>query len=198
MPLQIILNFAISADGKISTNGNTPSHFTSKKDLARLHKIRKRADAILVGRGTLEADMMTMNTEGETPWRCVISRSGNFDPTHPLFHSNGGERHLIITESDESPDLPATIHHCSLEEWLEKLPIQTLLCEGGGSLAHELFRLDVIDEINLTWATHSLFGGKKTPTLTGIAGEYLPSSRHYELTSFEEASEGEAFLTYQR
>ncbi len=203
--LRIILNFAISADGKISTAGHTPAHFTSKEDLKRLLEIRQQADAILVGRGTLETDCMTMTAENHQPRRCVISRSGDFDQDHPLFRSDGGPIHLIV-DSDDVPerlnDLPAEIHQTDLAGWLEKLrldpEIRTLLCEGGGALAKELFRLGVVDEINLTWATHTLLGGRDAPGLTGLPGDFLPASAHYQLVSMEPAGEGEIFLKYHK
>jgi len=196
--VRVILNFALSADGKISTSGKSPAHFTSKHDLERLHEIRKSADAIIVGHGTLEADSMTMTTPGAEPTRCVISRNGNFDADHPFFKKDGGARHLIITESEISPDLPAEIYHGSLKDWLAQLEINTLLCEGGGSLAKELFRLDVVDEINLTWAPHTLFGGKDAPTITGLPSDFLPQTREYELVTMKPATEGEVFLKYVR
>lgn len=200
--LRVVINLAISADGKISTKGKSPAHFTSKKDFERLLEIRKKADALLVGRGTLEADQMTMTSEGHQPWRCAISKSGNFDPAHPLFHSEGGPRHLIIAPEAEIGDLPAIIHRGSLADFLEELrenpAITTLLCEGGGSLVKELFELDVVDEINLTWAPHTLFGGKDAPTLTGLPGGFLPSSRHYQLSKMEKNQANEVFLTYHK
>ena len=200
--LRIILNLAISADGKISTSGKSPAHFTSENDLARLLEIRKRADAILVGRGTLEADQMTLSVAGLRPWRCVISESGQFDPQHPLFASEGGERHLIVTSASTVPDLPAKIHRSTLAEFLEKLRqeprMNTLLCEGGGRLVKELFELDVVDEINLTWAPHTVLGGRDAPTLTGQPGDFLPQSRHYELSQFSPNDEDEFFLTYTK
>ncbi len=200
--LTIILNMAISADGKISTSGNSPSHFTSKNDLEHLLEIRKRADAILVGRRTLEADQMTMTVEGKRPWRCVISERGIFDPTHPFFSSEGGERHLILGKDAETPQLPATIHHATLGDFLETLrtnpDINTLLCEGGGNLARELFELDLVDEINLTWAPHTLLGGKEAPTLTGLPGDFLPNSLQYQLTQVTPGAENEFFLSYHK
>ena len=54
------LNFALSADGKISSVVKRPSGWTSRDDHARLLDLRKDADALLVGRGTLEADRMAM------------------------------------------------------------------------------------------------------------------------------------------
>lgn len=200
--LKVILNFALSADGKISTTGKSPAHFTSKADLDRLLEIREQADAILVGRATLEADRMTMTAKESTPWRCVISREGHFDPEHPLFHSEGGPRHLVISGDGEDPELPATIHRTDLAGFLSHLQhqpnINTLLCEGGGALAKELLKLDVVDEINLTWAPHTLLGGHNAPTLTGLPGDFLPASRHYDLIEMIPHREDEVFLTYRK
>ncbi|MEN8869609.1 MAG: dihydrofolate reductase family protein, partial [Akkermansiaceae bacterium] len=76
--------------------------------------------------------------------------------------------------------------------------ITTLLCEGGGRLVKQLFELDVVDEINLTWAPHTLLGGEGAPTLTGLPGDFLPSSRHYELAGMITQQNDEVFLTYYK
>jgi 2,5-diamino-6-(ribosylamino)-4(3H)-pyrimidinone 5'-phosphate reductase len=203
MGLRVILNFALSADGKISTSGNSAAHFTSKEDLVRLHEIRNKADALLVGRGTLEADRMTLTTKGnEDLQRCVISHSGNFDFGHPLFHSKGGPIHLISDSSLDSPPDNVTTHRSSLHEWLVEIDgdsnVETLLCEGGGALAHSLLKLDRVDEIRLTLACHSLFGGKNAPSLTGKNPQFLPETRKFDLISMEDAGPNEFFLHYQR
>lgn len=209
----ILINFAISGDGKIGTASKGPSRFTSKADLARLHEIRLRADGILVGRGTLEADAMSMTIPAELkperqPLRFVISRAGRFDTAHKVFHTLGGAIHLIATEAaddlaeDHYRELGATLHRCSLAEFLalakEELGVETLLCEGGGSLVKELFALDAIDEINLTIAGHSLIGGRNSPTITGLPEDYLPASRRFSLSHFEPTGEGELFATWTR
>lgn len=203
MSLRVILNFALSADGKISTRKKTPAHFTSKRDLDRLHEIRERADAILIGRGTLEADQMTMRSKNAPqPLRAIISKSGQFDHHHPIFQSEGGNLHLIITDGEGNSPKNTTTHHCSLAEWLDWLSeqpgIDTLLCEGGGQLAHALFELDCVDELNLTLAAHSVFGGKNAPTLTGESSAFLAESTSYELQSIEEAGPEEFFLRYHK
>lgn len=210
---RILINFAITADGKTSTVSKDPAHFTSKADLRRLLEIRKRADAILVGRATLEADQMTMTIPAELdprrqPRRCVVSRSGGFDPGHKLFHSDGGPIHLLATEPGADFDagpfqrLGATVHTGSLPDFLHRLrtehEIRTLLCEGGGSLVRSLAELDAIDEINLTFAGHTLYGGQGAPTLMGTVPDYLPRSLEFELAHFEPQADGELFLTYTR
>lgn len=198
---RLSLNLALSADGKISPVARRPSGWTSRDDHARLLELRKGADALLVGRGTLEADRMTMKAPGN-PWRCVVSRGGNFDPAHPLFHSPGGPVHLLVTEG-AAPEIPgATVHTGSLAAFLETLAasgIRRVHCEGGGELVFALAELDAIDEIHLTWAGHTMFGGREAPTLSGVPGGFLPATREFELTHFEPRPEiGECFLSYRR
>jgi riboflavin-specific deaminase-like protein len=210
---RILINFAISADGKISTSAKDPAHFTSKRDLHRLLKIRKRADAILVGRGTLEADQMSLTIPdalkpARQPLRCVVSRSGGWNLSHKLFRSQGGAIHLLVT--DPAPDFDpvrfesagATVHSASLPDFLHRLRteynVDTLLCEGGGSLVRTLAEIDAIDEIHLTFAGHTLFGGINAPTITGPLADHLPASRQYKLDHFEPLDNGECFLSYSR
>lgn len=197
----VTINFAVSADGKISSVAKRPSGWTSREDHTRLIKLRENADALLVGRGTLEADRMTMKAP-HNPLRCVVSRSGNFDPSHPLFHSEGGPIHLLVTDG-AAPQIPgAKIHTGSLSGFLRELSamgVKRLHCEGGGELARELAAMDAIDEIHLTWAGHTLFGGRAAPTISGLPGEFLPASREYELVEFDPRPEtGECFLSYRR
>ncbi len=209
----ILLNFAITADGKVSTVNKEPSHFTSKADLQRLFEIRKRSDAILVGRGTLEADKMSMTIPPKLkpsrhPLRCIVSRSGNFDLTQRVFHTPGGALHLLATHPSPGFDpsvyeaVGATVHRGSLAGFLSTLAtqyaVETLLCEGGGTLVRALAELGAIDEINLTYAGHTLFGGAAAPTITGHLGSHLPASLAFELTHFEPRDNGECFLTYLR
>src|ERR1700752_3706993 len=61
----VILHFAVTADGKVSTNRYTPAQFTSARDKQRLLEIRALADAILVGRNTLETDQMAIDLPDE-------------------------------------------------------------------------------------------------------------------------------------
>lgn len=208
----VSLNFAISADGKISGADHRPTGWTSKADSERLLELRLGADALLVGRGTLVADSMKMSiparlAPARQPLRCVVSRSGSFDAGHPLFHSAGGPIHLLVTDpANHAPtDLPGRpiVHGGTLPEFLATLHrdhgVNHLHCEGGGEMARSLFDLDLVDTIHLTWAGHRLFGGRESPTLTGPPGDFLPASRHYRLDHFDPRPDlGECFLSYRR
>ncbi len=204
---RVSTNLAISADGKISSVKRIPSGWTSDEDHRRFLKHREIADALLVGRGTLEADNMTMKAPGN-PLRCVVSGSGKFDPAHPLFSTDGGAIHLLVTGSD-TVDLPpdllnaVTLHRLTLPEFLEILAtehqVARLHCEGGGQLIRALAEIDAIDEFHLTIAGHTLFGGRESPTATGIPDDFLPASRRFEISDFQPRPDlGECFLSYVR
>ncbi len=201
---RISTNLAISADGKISPTPPRPSGWTSCGDHARLLELRANADAILVGRGTLESDQMTLTlpNQPQQPLRCIVSRSGKIDPSHPVFRTPGGDIHLLVTgELAGTVNPKATLHRQPLLEFLNTLVaefrVHQLHCEGGGQLIRALAELDVIDEFHLTLAGHTLFGGFLANTATGIPAEYLPRSLAFEITRFEPVA-GECFLSYAR
>ena len=202
----ISANLAISADGKISDARHRPSGWTSPADHDRLISLRRDADALMVGRGTLEKDRMSLRSPDSVkpPLRCVVSRSGRISPDHPLFHTEGGAVHLLITGTVASPALPGvTIHRQTLSDFLKTLAeshgVGRLHCEGGGELIRSLAELDLLDELHLTLAGHTMFGGTDSPTATGIPGDFLPGGRSFTLHGFEPQPEtGECFLTYRR
>ena len=201
---RISINLAISVDGKISSTPPRPSGWTSSADHARLLELRANADAILVGRGTLESDQMTLTVPGNSkqPLRCIVSRSGEIEPSHPVFHRPGGDIHLLVTGDFTGGVNPkVTLHQQTLMEFIaelaSKFQVHTLHCEGGGQLIRALAELDVIDQVHLTLAGHTLFGGLAASTATGIPAEFLPRSLVFELTHFEPRGE-ECFVSYTR
>jgi len=206
----ISTNLAISADGKISPHPPRPSGWTSRADHERLLELRSRADALLIGRGTLEADRMTLTSPGKAvqPLRCIVSSSGKLDPDHPVFIKEGGGIHLLVT-GNGTPEIPGkllpriTVHQMSLADFLTELSIrhgvERLHCEGGGQLIRALAEMDAIDEFHLTLAGHTLFGGLKAATATGIPGNFLPESLRFRIVHLEARPDlGECFLSYVR
>lgn len=201
---RISTNLAISADGKISSSPPRPSGWTSQEDHARLLELRGNAGVLLIGRGTLEADRMTLTVPGKAvqPLRCIVSQNGKLNPAHPIFNTPGGDIHLLVTgEFTGTPHPKVTLHQQTLLQFLEALAktyqINRVHCEGGGQMIRALAELDVIDEFHLTLAGHTLFGGLDASTATGIPAEFLPQTRSFEITRFEPQA-GECFLSYTR
>ena len=78
--LKVIINSAMTLDGKISSyTGN--SCISSKKDIVRVHKLRSKVDAIVVGINTVIIDnpMLTVR----------FIRSNRIDPTRIIIDSYG-------------------------------------------------------------------------------------------------------------
>lgn len=204
----ISANLAVSADGKTGDVAGHPSGWTSRADHERLLELRATADALLVGRRTLIADRMTLTCPDREnqPLRCVVAGDAEIPESLPLLARAGGDIHWLDTGGGKAAaKAPAgvTIHHMTLAEFLTimrgNLEIEHVHCEGGGTLIRMLAEMDAIDELHLTLAGHTIFGGQNAPTLTGNPDVYLPQSRDFALTGFRESpGTGECFLTYRR
>jgi 2,5-diamino-6-(ribosylamino)-4(3H)-pyrimidinone 5'-phosphate reductase len=218
---QILVNFAVTIDGKVSLARPTPSHFTSSRDKRRLLEIRSLGDALLVGRNTIEIDNMSMGLpdgdlrlarvqrrQSEYPLRVVISNSGHLSADLKIFSQRFSP--IVVYSTTRMPTANqaalqsrTTLHltdhdqvnlHDVLNDLCETHHVRTLVCEGGPLLAKGLAEIDAIDELYVTLAP-ILFGGAGAPGILGTPGAFLPSSRTYQLASMQvEATE--CFLHY--
>lgn len=218
---KVLINFALTADGKISTTQLTPTTFTSPHDKRRLLEIRALGDAVMVGRMTLEKDKMTMGLpaadlrkarldrgQAEYPLRVILSGSGKLDAKLPVF-ARAFSPILLFTGDPEPAAAPwpdyVQVHRSEgarheVEHVLSLLyseyGVRTLVCEGGPTVVRALAEQDLIDEIYATIAP-KLFGGENAPGLLGISHAFLPSSRAYEMVSLQVYGD-EAYLHYRR
>jgi 2,5-diamino-6-(ribosylamino)-4(3H)-pyrimidinone 5'-phosphate reductase len=218
---QIILNFAMTVDGKVSTAKQTPSGFTSAFDKHRLLEIRSLGDAVMVGRNTLQIDQMSMGLPDETlrrarvlrgqsefPIRVVISNSGvvpislnifkhQFSPI--VIYSTARMPAINQTELQGKAELhlnptePLNLSEV-LDDLYERHKVRTIVCEGGPSLAKALAKLDAVDELFLTIAP-ILAGGTDAPGILGPPGDFLPTSRFYRLETIKVEAR-ECYLHY--
>jgi riboflavin-specific deaminase-like protein len=218
---KVLTNFALTVDGKISTVKFTPTTFTSAYDKKRLLEIRSLADAVMVGRGTVEKDRMTMGMpdaelrrarqdrgQAEYPLRVILSGSGKLDRNLPVFGQKFSPILLFTGRSTESKVIwPDYVHvYRSERDWQDldrilsllygEYGVRTLVCEGGPTLVRALVERDLIDEIHATIAP-KLFGGEHAPGLLGISDAFLSSSRAYRMVSLEVHGD-EAYLHYRR
>jgi 2,5-diamino-6-(ribosylamino)-4(3H)-pyrimidinone 5'-phosphate reductase len=219
----VILHFAVTADGKVSTSKHTSARFTSARDKQRLLEVRALTDAILVGRGTLETDRMSMGLpdqrlrerrikegKSECPLRVILSASGNISLSLSVFEK--GDAPIVIYSTERMAPAQrrllsehAAVHVAGSDDldlvWLlshlyEHYQVRSLVCEGGPTLVKALAQIDVIDEIYLTIAA-KIFGGLAAPGLTGLPGEFLPASRQFQLIDIDRG-ENECYLRYRR
>jgi riboflavin-specific deaminase-like protein len=219
----VTVNFAITADGRISTRKRTPSDFSSPGDKRRLLEIRSKCDAILVGARTLGTDTMSMGlpaadlrearvAKGKPthPWRVIVTNSGKISPDLKVFHTPKLPTPIVFTTRtmpvrtiNTLAPLSALYLHLAPKVNLramlltlqEDYSVRRVVCEGGGTLLRALLEDDLVDELHVTFCPR-VFGGKRAPTLTGVAGDFLPNSVPLSLAHFE-IIEGELFTRWR-
>jgi riboflavin-specific deaminase-like protein len=216
---QVIVNFAMTADGKVSTRNWTPSGFGSAADRKRLREIRARADALLVGRKTAEIDNMSLLIsqpelrqkrkaigKPESPLRVLISGRGRIRPDMKMF-SLMRSPILIFTGIAPSRGMQKQFPKNVIFHVLEKFSVpsilsclrrqydvRTIVCEGGPTLMRTLLEAGAVTEVNLT-IVPLIFGGFEAPSLSGIPGNFFSKPIDFRLKTME-IRNGECFLTY--
>jgi 2,5-diamino-6-(ribosylamino)-4(3H)-pyrimidinone 5'-phosphate reductase len=219
---RVTVHFAVTLDGKVSTPSHTPAQFTSAEDKRRLLQVRSENDAVIVAKGTLQTDRMSLGLPDavlrnnrsrcgapEEPLRVIVSASGEIALDLPIFQKPGAPIVLYTTSrisSSKRTDLEAKVaiyeagkDHVDLNYVMRHLfshyQVRAVVCEGGPTLVRSLAEVDLIDRIVLTVAA-KLFGGRLAPTLTGLPGDFLPASRHFQLVNIE-IGDNEFYLTYE-
>ena len=211
----VSINMAMTADGKIASTNRTVSTFGSRADHAHLLALRDKADAILTGTGTLNAQVTLgpgPKSKAKPPLRIIASGSGRVDARHKIFRSPGAPVLVLSTDGisrSRLKNLEAAAHSVKIfgvDEinfnlalaWLQKeWGVKRLLCEGGGQLNDALFRADVVDEVNLT-VCPLILGGREAPTIAeGLGFAQLKDAAQFSLKSSRQVG-NELFLVYRK
>ena len=196
LKLHVFLNMAMSLDGKISTRDGTGPRFTGSADKVRLREIRTRADAILVGAGTIVADDPTFTEDGiykdervqrglsPQPIKVVVSGTGSVPESALMFQPNGAPALVFTTERVPANRLRILksvadavhivgddgVDFTQIVEILARTyGVKSLLIEGGGHVNFAMFRAHLIDEVYLTLSPR-IIGGRDVPTPVGGEG----------------------------
>jgi riboflavin biosynthesis pyrimidine reductase len=220
MGLRITANFALSADGKISTRGPGGSGFGSAEDHRRLLALRAQADAVLVGQATLVADRMSLGLGSTRAWRdqrlaagrpefparVVVGGRRPLAPDHPVFSSSAGPLHFLLPPGQEGGGAGAKVHwHPAVENGTPDLLARIrslaesegwrhLHCEGGARIFNLLVQAGLVDTLFLTLVP-VVFGGHAAPRLLPRDAAWA-SSMGFHLASMEAVGD-ELFLRYE-
>ena len=218
----VTANFALTWDARISTRRGTPADFSSPRDKRRLVEIRSRCDAVLASAKTIASDNMTMGLPDPAlraarvkrrqqayPLRVLLTNSGRIDPTLRLFEKDFSP--IVIFSTTRMPARTQSALSSKADLWLHESPavnlaamlatlradygVKRLVCEGGAQVFRSLLTAGLVDEIHVTF-TPRIFGGKDAPTITSIAGQFLPASVPLQLREME-VIEDECFLRYR-
>lgn len=184
----VALKMAQSLDGGIADHAGASKWITGAEARAEVAAMRRRADVVFVGAGTVLADdpsLLRKGGEGEglPGMRCVLDARGRVPPTARIF-SDGLAARTIVATSELCPDsrrrewaaagaavwdlplappdanrrAPALDLRALLRRFGEE-GFLLALCEGGAALASALVAEDLVDELHLFVAPILLGGG---------------------------------------
>lgn len=205
MKPKVIVNMAMSADGKIALPDRREVKISGEEDFKRVHEMRDRVDAILVGIGTVLADDPKLTVkekfvnEPNHPVKVVLDSQGRVPEDAHIFKDSN---YLIATTEDidkdgfvKCGDGDRVDLNILLDE-LEKRSIHELLVEGGGETVYSFFEADLVDELYL-FVGSMIIGGRNSPTpADGEGAETIDDIVDMELLSHEELDDG-ILLKYQ-
>ena len=220
----VLVNMAMTADGKIATANRRVSSFGSRRDQAHLLQLRATADAVMAGARTVDSNPVTLGPGpakyrrlrlrrglAEFNLRIVVSRSGSVNPNATIFQRGSSPIIILTTRGATKARLKqlravaTEVKICGAKEinfpralrWLgNQWRIKRLLCEGGGELNDALFRAGLVNELHLT-VCPTIFGGRAAPTITdGLGAGSLARAPRLELQSARRQHD-EMFLVYR-
>ncbi len=192
----ILVNVAMSADGKLDSVARKGISISSSADKARVDRLRASMDAVLVGGRTLidEDPKLTVKSPAlrgeriakglqENPVKVGIVSVSDLR-LDGFFLTAGPARKLIYTTSLTTPGQIIRLEKTGAQvfvvgeqrvdlfpvmESLYQMDIRNLMVEGGGTIIAEFFRLGLVDEL-IIYIAPRIFGGASAPTLADGPG----------------------------
>jgi len=196
----VILSAAISVDGKIATRTGD-SKLSSSSDLNRLHKLRTKVDAIIIGKNTLMRDdpLLTVRySQGKNPIRIILDSKGDISTKSKILQTSAKVPTIIavskkITKSNlqKLNNFPVqvivsgekSVNIKSLLKKLSEKKIKTILVEGGGTVNWEFIKQNIFDELIITLSPFVIGGNDSISFVQGSGFDKISKSPNLHLKS---------------
>jgi diaminohydroxyphosphoribosylaminopyrimidine deaminase/5-amino-6-(5-phosphoribosylamino)uracil reductase len=189
------LKLAASLDGKIATRSGDSRWITGAEARARVHELRHEYDAILIGAGTARADNpLLTDRSGKSRRvslvRVVLDEALELSTDSQLVRT-ANESPLLIFAGESVPELEVpgvtVIREANggrnLRWVLEELGgrgIQSVLIEGGASVAGQFLDEGLVNKVSFFIAP-KIIGGRDAPTaVQGLGAETLAEAIELE------------------
>jgi len=203
----LTLKLGMTADGRIADAKGRSRWITSPASRAAVHALRRRCDAVLVGRATAQHDNPSLLVPGDGDGRLrrvVIDSHGRLPRSLRVFADSHRCRTILATTS-RCPaahrdclrklgvtvwSLPARAGQVSLKALsgrLGRMGLLHVLCEGGGELAGNLIRAELVDEY-LFFVAPRILGGSSRSAVEGT-GWQLGREPRLDFTEFKGVGE---------
>jgi 2,5-diamino-6-(ribosylamino)-4(3H)-pyrimidinone 5'-phosphate reductase len=197
----VVVNIAMSADGKISTRERRQVRISGAQDFTRVDRLKAGCDAVMVGIGTVLADDPSLTVKSEEcrkyrrnqgwddhPVRIVVDSLGRIPPEASILHKGEGKRVVAVSKRADAAKIALLekkarvivagedeVDLCGLMNELGVMGIHRVMVEGGGTLIAGLIEAGLVNEI-YTFIGNIIIGGKDAPTFTEGEGFILESA----------------------
>ncbi len=210
---KVTLSAAITLDGKIGQK-NKQIVLSSKTDIIRVHKLRSKFDAILVGKNTVQQDdpLLTVRfTKGKNPIRIVLDSHGTIKNDSKIIKTCKRVPTMIVVSELVSKSnlnrlqkLPIDVIVCGktqvnitkLLSILSKKGIKTVLLEGGGTLNRSFLKKNLIDEMVIALTPYVLGSENTVSLFEGISFPSLKMKLPLKLKNVQKSG-NEIILNYK-
>ena len=202
----VTLKLAFTIDGRIATAARESRWITGPAARRRVHTLRSRADAVLVGRGTAIDDDPGLDVRGmgkvPQPIRIVADTSLALLPesrlaisanTHPVWILHGQQAsdakadalrrsgvNLVATPICDGAGLDL---RAALSE-LGRRGLTNILCEGGAGLAASLLAEGLVDRI-ISFHAGLFLGADAVSGVGGLVMSALADAERFKLEKVE-------------
>ena len=178
---RVILSAAISLDGKLATRTGD-SKLSSRRDKIRVHKLRSRFDAILVGKNTVVIDdplLAVQGIKGKNPVRVILDSKATIHASSKILRTCSKIPTIIAVSKkakkknlEKLKKFPVVVKVCGnnkinikkLLKFLKEKNVKNLLVEGGGITNWSFVKENLVDEAIIT-ITPYIIGGNSSATL---------------------------------
>jgi len=187
----VIVNVAMSADGKISTRERRQVRISGKQDFSRVDRLKAESDAVMVGIGTVLADDPSLTVKSEecrnyrrekgfsiNPVRIVVDSSARIPLEASVLHKGEGKRVIAVSGKAANTKISLLEEKATvlvsgeddvdlpaLMDALGGMGIRRIMVEGGGTLIAGLIGAGLVHEI-YTFIGNIIIGGRDAPTLS--------------------------------
>src|SRR5215217_948170 len=209
----IFINMVSSLDGNTSVQGKA-SGIGTAMDRRIMRTLRSKADAVMIGAGTLRAEKLSLGLDAEdagtNPLAIILSGTGDIPLESNLIRY--GHQRILVFLADSVAEAASTRlgHHAEVTRvrttasggvdlaraigmLKTEYGVNRLLVEGGPTLNHALISTRLADEIFITLAPMLL--GTCDPETPAILGGPLNEPQNLQLISIYLADD-ELFLRY--